>query len=257
MAEINPAERQQDWYASWFDSPYYQLLYRHRDEAEAATFIGALCQYLQPEPGSTALDLACGRGRHAMVMAREGLQVTGLDLSESSIREAQALAKQHPALRLGFARHDMREIYQESSFDLVFNLFTSFGYFEDKYDDLRVLQAVLAALKPGGRFVFDFLHAPYVQETFVPAEEKVMDGVHFAISRHITESWIVKQISVTDGEHHYRFFEQVRHYQPESLIDLLKHAGFEIKRQFGNYQLEPQRSDSPRCIFICQKPWNN
>lgn len=257
MAEVNPADRQQAWYASWFDSPYYPLLYRHRDEAEAATFISALCQYLQPEPGSTALDLACGRGRHALVMAREGLRVTGLDLSESSIREAQVLAQAHPALALGFAKHDMREIYQEGAFDLVFNLFTSFGYFEDEQDDLRVLKAIWAGLKPGGRFVFDFLHAPYVQESFVPKEEKVMEGVHFAISRHITESWIVKQISVTDGGHHYRFFEQVRHHQPEGLMVLLEQAGFNIQRLFGNYQLEPHNSDSPRCIFICQKPWNS
>ncbi len=257
MAEINPADRHQAWYASWFDSPYYPLLYRHRDEAEAANFIAALCQYLQPEPGSTALDLACGRGRHALVMARQGLRVTGLDLSESSIREAQSLAEAHPALSLGFARHDMREIYETGAFDLVFNLFTSFGYFEDNNDDLRVLQAIWAALKPGGRFVFDFLHAPYVQETFVPNEDKELEGVHFAISRHITESWIVKQIMVNDGAHHYRFFEQVRHYQPEDLMALLKQAGFEIQRQFGNYQLEPHAQESPRCIFICQKPWNN
>lgn len=257
MAEITPSDRQNAWYASWFDSPYYPLLYRHRDEAEAATFIAALCQYLQPEPGSTALDLACGRGRHALVMAREGLRVTGLDLSESSIHEAQALAKAHPALALGFARHDMREIYQENAFDLIFNLFTSFGYFESEQDDLRVMQAIWSGLKPGGRFVFDFLHAPYVQETFVPQEEKVMDGVRFAISRHITENWIVKQISITDGEHQYRFFEQVRHYQPQALVALLEGSGFEIQRHFGNYQLEPHAQDSPRCIFICQKPWNS
>lgn len=257
MAEINARNRQQAWYASWFDSPYYPLLYRHRDEAEAAHFIAALCQYLQPEPGSTALDLACGRGRHALVMAREGLRVTGLDLSESSISEAQLLANAHPALALGFARHDMRDVYQENAFDLIFNLFTSFGYFEDENDDQKVLKAIWAGLKPGGRFVFDFLHAPYVQETFVPSEEKELDGVHFSIARHITESWIVKQISIVDGNHQYRFFEQVRHYQPDELSQMLKKAGFDILRQFGNYQLELPTDDSPRCIFICQKPWNS
>ena len=253
MAEINVNDRQKDWYASWFDSPYYPLLYRHRDYTEAEDFISRICQYLQLATRSTALDLACGRGRHALVMARQGLSVTGLDLSETSLRDANQLAALHPTLPLGFARHDMREEYSHNSFDVVFNLFTSFGYFDDVADDHRVLSAVAAALKPGGIFVFDYLHATYVQETHVPNEEQEIEGVHFAISRHIANDWIVKQILVKDGEMEYRFFEKVRNYNPDQLENLLKAAGFTILRTFGNYQLEPVREDSPRCLFICQK----
>jgi len=253
MAEMSENTRQQDWYASWFDSPYYPLLYRHRDYTEAEDFIHRICQYLQLEPGSKALDLACGRGRHALVMAHQGLAVTGLDLSESSLMDAQKLADLHPELSLVFARHDMREIYSELHFDVVFNLFTSFGYFEDDADDSRVLHAIYSALKPGGLFVFDYLHAPYVQETHVPSEEQVIDQVHFSISRHLTNDWIIKQIQVKDGEKEYRFFEKVRNYRPEQLEKLLLEAGFTILRNFGNYQLEPPSSDSPRCLFICQK----
>lgn len=253
MAEINAHPRQQAWYASWFDSPYYPLLYRHRDYTEAEDFISRICQYLQLEAGSEALDLACGRGRHALVMAQQGLAVTGLDLSESSLKDAQKLAGLHPSLKLVFARHDMREIYAQQHFDVVFNLFTSFGYFEDDADDHRVLSAIFAALKPGGLFVFDYLHAPYVQETHVPSEEQEIDGVHFSISRHLTSEWIVKQIQVKDGQMEYRFFEKVRNYSPEQLENLLQKAGFNILRSFGNYQLEPCNSDSPRCLFICQK----
>lgn len=253
MAEVNAYDRQQAWYASWFDSPYYPLLYRHRDFTEAEDFIGRICQYLQLEPGSTALDLACGRGRHALVMARQGLSVTGLDLSESSLQDARKLAEAHPALSIGFARHDMREVYAENSFDVVFNLFTSFGYFEDANDDHRVLIAIASALKPGGLFVFDYLHAPFVQETHVPSEELVIDEVHFSISRHITDDWIVKQIQLKDGEMEYRFFEKVRHYSPAQLEQLLQTAGFTILRKFGNYQLDAPGEDSPRCLFICQK----
>lgn len=253
MAEINVNDRQQAWYASWFDSPYYPLLYRHRDYTEAEDFIGRICQYLQLEPGSKALDLACGRGRHALVMARQGLSVTGLDLSESSLQDARKLAATHPALSIGFARHDMRDLYAQSNYDVVFNLFTSFGYFDDVADDDRVLSAIFAALKPGGIFVFDYLHAPFVQETHVPREELEVDGVQFSISRHLTEDWIVKQIQVQDGEHAYRFFEKVRHYSPTQLEALLAKAGFVVLRRFGNYQLEAPGPDSPRCLFICQK----
>lgn len=253
MEEINAQDRQQAWYASWFDSPYYPLLYRHRDHSEAADFIERICQYLQLEPGSKALDLACGRGRHALVMARQGLAVTGLDLSESSLEDARKLAKAHPALSVGFARHDMREIYAQETFHVIFNLFTSFGYFDDAHDDQRVLNAIATALRPGGIFVFDYLHAPFVQETHVPREELRIEDVEFSISRHITDDWIVKQILVKDGAHAYRFFEKVRHYSPQQLEDLLLQSGFTILRKFGNYQLEAPDENSPRCLFICQK----
>lgn len=253
MEEVNQANRHQAWYASWFDSPYYPLLYKHRDYAEAADFIDRICQYLQLEPGSKALDLACGRGRHALVMARQGLSVTGLDLSESSLIDARKLAASHPALALRFARHDMREVYAQSAFDVVFNLFTSFGYFDEPADDKKVLDAIFTALRPGGLFVFDYLHAAYVEETHVPSEELEVDGVRFSVSRHITAAWIVKQIQVQDGDDAYRFFEKVRNYSPQQLEGLLQATGFSVLRKFGNYQLEPPSPESPRCLFICQK----
>ena len=81
-----------DWFHDWFNSPYYHLLYRHRDEQEAAAFIERLIGHLQPPPGSRMLDVACGKGRHAVQLARHGFEVTGIDLSEESIAFAQQSA---------------------------------------------------------------------------------------------------------------------------------------------------------------------
>lgn len=241
--------RAQAWYASWFDTPYYHLLYRHRDDTEAATFIKRLQEYLDLPAYSKALDLACGRGRHARVMASLGLDVTGLDLSKANITEARKFEHK----RLHFFEHDMREVWKPAYFEVIFNLFTSFGYFEDQAEDARVINAIAAMLRPSGYFVFDFLHAPYVQETYLPRDEKLEDDIHFFISRHITEEWIVKQISFKDGHEEYRFFEKVRHYLPEQLQALLQKNGFKILRIFGDYELKPLENDSPRCIFIAQK----
>src|SRR5690348_9531436 len=77
------------WFASWFDSAHYHRLYAHRDEAEAAAFIDALIDRLQPATAANALDLGCGAGRHAKQLASRGLQVTGLDLAASSIQTAR------------------------------------------------------------------------------------------------------------------------------------------------------------------------
>ena len=77
-----------EWYKEWFSSPYYEILYHKRNEEEAAAFIQRLLQYLNPEPGSRMLDVACGKGRHSSELADMGFDVTGIDLSEPSISEA-------------------------------------------------------------------------------------------------------------------------------------------------------------------------
>ena len=244
-----PRAQAQTWYSSWFDTPYYHILYRHRDEDEAQTFISKTCAYLALKPGSMALDLACGKGRHARVMAQQGLQVIGLDLSPSSIKEASKSAGPN----LSFHVHDMREVWRANHFDVVFNIFTSFGYFEDAAEDVKVIKAIHDSLKPGGLFVFDYLNAHFVEETFIPKEEKIEEDIRFFISRHITAEWVVKQISFTDKGMDYTFYEKVRNYNPEDLTYLLTNNGFEILRSFGDYDLGEPTEESPRCIFIARR----
>ena len=132
------ADTTNEWFAGWFDSPYYHLLYRHRDHEEAAAFIDALMQALQPKPDDHILDLACGAGRHSNYLANKGYTVTGLDLSKESIARAKANA----ADNVSFGVADMRQLDAKAEYDLVLNLFTSFGYFEDFDDNLRVLKGV-------------------------------------------------------------------------------------------------------------------
>ena len=68
------------WYASWFNTPYYHILYKDRDYNEAENFMFNLTEYLNvPEQGKI-LDLACGKGRHAIYLNKIGYNVTGVDL---------------------------------------------------------------------------------------------------------------------------------------------------------------------------------
>ena len=135
---------QTEWFASWFDSDHYHTLYAHRDHSEACRFVDELLGRLRPAAAARALDLGCGAGRHARQLATHGLTVvTGLDLSEASIRSAKAV--EHDRLR--FARHDMRERFGDTAYDYVFNLFTSFGYFDDPAEHLLVIRNMAAALK--------------------------------------------------------------------------------------------------------------
>src|SRR5690606_24981632 len=115
-------EISREWFGEWFNSPYYHILYKHRDMNEARRLIDKLDERFQFRPGQKFLDLACGKGRHAIYMNRKGLDVIGVDLSPQNIAEA----KVHENDRLHFFVHDMREIFSHATFDYVVNLFTSF-----------------------------------------------------------------------------------------------------------------------------------
>jgi len=90
------------WFKEWFNSPYYHQLYFSRDEQEAAAFIHLLLERLQPPPGCLMLDVACGRGRHSKMLATEGYDVTGIDLSPASIEFAKQFESDHLHFRRWF-----------------------------------------------------------------------------------------------------------------------------------------------------------
>ncbi|HET6992715.1 MAG TPA: methyltransferase domain-containing protein, partial [Bacteroidia bacterium] len=85
LHQVNMTSENNCWFESWFDSPYYHLLYGNRDEKEAENFIEVLARFLKAPKGSRALDLACGKGRHSVALYKNGFEVTGIDLSERNI----------------------------------------------------------------------------------------------------------------------------------------------------------------------------
>ena len=128
-----------NWFESWFDTSYYHTLYKNRDNKEAERFIGNLVDYIQLPPHSRVLDLACGKGRHSITLFTHGYEVLGVDLSPQSIDHAEYFSNE----QLQFRVHDMREVIPGERFDGVFNLFTSFGYFDSSEDNKKVLHALL------------------------------------------------------------------------------------------------------------------
>ena len=247
---------QQAWFQRWFNSPYYHLLYDHRNEEEAKGFMDALLQWLPlPEIDAKVLDLACGKGRHAAHLARSGLNVWGLDIAEESIAAAK---KQYPLPGLQFAVHDMRKPlpFPPHQFDAVFNLFTSFGYFQTEEEHLATLKNIKQVLKPTGYFVLDFLHAEKVLRELTPEETIEKQGIIFFIRRWVDSSgYINKNIRFTPpGEQkELEFTERVRAYRKADFEVLFGKAGLQIEQIFGNYQLAPyQVETSDRMILICR-----
>ncbi|MFM7311338.1 MAG: class I SAM-dependent methyltransferase, partial [Flavobacteriales bacterium] len=134
--------RNSEWFAGWFDSPYYHLLYGHRDEQEAFAFIQLLVHDHLADR-HYVVDLGCGKGRHSRALAEHGKRVHGIDLSPESIEFA---SKQNTAMAT-FSVQDMRQFKLDKPADAILNLFTSFGYFESVDEHLSVLSSVAANLK--------------------------------------------------------------------------------------------------------------
>lgn len=234
------------WITSWFNTPYYHILYKDRDHREAAFFMDALTQRLNLKENMSILDLACGRGRHSKYLSRQGFDVTGLDLSPESI----AYAKQYENSSLHFEVHDMCEPYKEK-FDAVFNLFTSFGYFEKEEDNLRTIKAIKADLKPTGYGVIDFLNSKKVIDNLIPTETKKVGGITFDLKRYLDGDYIVKDISFTDEGENYFYQERVKALTLCDFKHYFNAAGVTLIDTFGDYRLHDFNEDiSDRLILI-------
>jgi SAM-dependent methyltransferase len=240
-----------EWFKRWFDTRYYHILYAHRSWEEAALFINNLVGFLQPPAGSRVLDLACGKGRHSAELSKFNLDVTGVDLSPCSIAEAKKLEHQN----LKFEVQDMRLLHFERPFNCIFNLFTSFGYFECDRENAKVLAQVYLNLEPNGYFVLDYFNAELIDPSAVHEQTIERDGIRFLIKKWVEKGIVFKEIRVIDGQKEEVFYEKVQLLTFDAIATLLREAGFSIFARFGNYQLEEWRpNDSTRCIIIAQKP---
>lgn len=246
-------EKSGEWFATWFDSPYYHVLYDHRNDDEAKAFIERLMGLLPLQPNAEVLDLCCGAGRHSRVIHALGYRTTGCDLSENSIQTA----KQYEQEDLKFFVHDMRDNLPQS-FDAILNLFTSFGYFDDISENLKVLQSVYAALPKDGIFVIDFMNAEKVIAHLKQRQEivKTCDkgDVKFHIQRQVNNGRIVKSIAFEAEGQSYFYQEKVQALKQADFIQLFEQSGFEVLSWFGDYACNPfDLIESDRLIAICKK----
>lgn len=239
-------ENTQQWYASWFDSPFYHILYKDRDHNEAEAFMFNLTNYLNiPEQGEI-LDLACGKGRHSVYLNSIGYNVTGVDLSENSID----YAKQFENETLHFEVHDMCKPYNKQ-FDGVFNLFTSFGYFDKEIDNLNTIKAIQADLNASGFGVIDFMNTEFVIDNLIAEDVKTVDGIDFLQKRRVENGYIIKDISFTYEGEYYEFQERVRAFTLADFEALFEQAGVYLLDIFGDYKLNKfYKKSSERLILI-------
>ncbi|MBP2284618.1 SAM-dependent methyltransferase [Flavobacterium sp. CG_23.5] len=242
----NQQKSTENWFTSWFDSPYYHILYKERNYREAQIFMDNLTHYLNLPEKAKVLDLACGKGRHSIYLNQLGFDVLGADLSENSIAEASKNTNE----TLHFKVHDMREPFEEK-YDAIFNLFTSFGYFENDEDNLTTLKAIKDSLSEYGFAVIDFMNVNQVLNTLVPEEIKTVDEIDFHIKRYLKDGHIYKEIAFEDKGQKFHFTEKVKALTLPDFEQLMEEAGIYLLDIFGDYKLKKfHKTESERLIMI-------
>jgi SAM-dependent methyltransferase len=178
----------------------------------------------------------------------------------------------------------MREVPYESHFDLVANFFTSFGYFEDDSDNQKVLMSIAKALKPGGKFLIDYMNPDYVVRNLVERDEKNLGPPSALIPtevgdpnirlpkaaapsakkaeglRVIQERWIDtsaqrinKKITLIRNGKESTYRESVRMYSHREMRNMLSKAGLKLTETYGDFDGSEYTQDSPRMILMGEK----
>lgn len=242
------------WYDGFFEAEWLDYLALGQPE-QTHQQVKFIVDKLALEPGAAILDLACGRGRVAVELARQGFDVTGLDLSPRSLELAREAA--HDAgVHIELIRRDMRQLQAEEAFDAVINVFTSFGYFEREDDDRLVLDTIARALMPGGRFLIDTINPMALARRFQERDWRQFDDgtvmleqrSYDHLSGRIGATWTFVR---TDGSRS-ELRHSLRAYTAAELVTLLERAGLDLKDAWGGFQGDVL-GEGPRTILLTGK----
>lgn len=242
-----------EWFKDWFNTDEYLKVYQHRNEADAERHIDLILRNVSLSKNSKILDMACGAGRHAVILARKGFDVTGVDLSEKLISIAKKISIKEN-LNINFILSDIRSFNSDVKFDLVLNLFTSFGYFVSDEENFSVLKKAYDLLNEKGFFILDFFNSEFLVKNLVEYSRDKINSSEIIQERKILSNRVVKKITILNSDKSNHYEESVRSYNHSELSDLLTKIGFDIYKTFGDFDgSEFNNSTSPRVIFVCQK----
>ncbi|MFP4060252.1 MAG: methyltransferase domain-containing protein [Bacteroidales bacterium] len=224
---------QPDWWKRIFNSMYLKtdadvVEDRSITEKEVTLFADVLAL----DKDDMILDVACGQGRHSLELARRGYKnVHGIDRSHFLIRKAKTI-NQTEGLTVSFKEGDARKLpYSTDTFHKIMILGNSFGYFESKEDDTKILKEVFRIMRPGGTFLIDVADGNYLSENFNPRSWEWLDEKHFVCRERSLASDNERLISREVITHTQKGiivdqFYAERLYSRNSLSEILKTAGF-------------------------------
>jgi len=242
-----------DWFKDWFSSDYYLSVYSHRNDDDADEFLNNILKYIPLAKGSKVLDAACGSGRHSIVMAQKGFNVTAFDLSIPLLNVAVADTRVLN-LDVKYFNSDLRFVPLKEKFKIILNLFTSFGYFEDDEENFAFINSSYSMLEKNGYFVFDYFNSGYLRNNLVIESEKCINGLKILEKRKISENRILKNITIEKEGIKSNFEESVHLYSSGEILNKFSAIGFKVVNIFGGYDCTQfSLNNSDRLIIIFQK----
>ncbi len=223
-----------EWFKDWFDSNEYLDVYSHRDKTDVANLFVLITQNFDFKSGSKVLDAACGNGRFSNYFAKTGFNVTSFDLSMQLLKIAQRKSTEDN-LNVKYFRSDIRNVPLKGSFDLVLNMFTSFGYFTSDNENFSFIRTAYELLNEKGYFIFDYLNKDYVINNLIPKSHKTIGGKKIIEERRINNNRVEKKIIIESSSERKIFQESVLIYSKDEIIDGFNLCGFKVDKMFGDY----------------------
>ncbi len=233
---------------------FYDCLFDEDSFRRAADDVPRIRQLTGVEAGSV-LDLGCGPGRHSIPLARAGFSVTGVDLSDYLLERAREREGREDAA-IEWVRADMREFRREAAFDLAVSMMTSFGYFEDPADDMRVLENVCHSLVPGGVFVLDLVGKEWLCRNVQPVHLTEFEDGRLLVERPTLAenlTWIENEWILVDGDRVARHEWSYRMYSGQELADRLFAAGFDEVSLYGGLDGSDYDIEAERLVAVAMK----
>jgi ubiquinone/menaquinone biosynthesis C-methylase UbiE len=242
-----------EWYKNWFNSEEYLKVYRHRDQKEANELVQLVIDNIDVSKVKNVLDMAAGSGRHAIIFAEKGFNVTAVDLSENLISVGKKNAESEN-VKIEFVHSDIRHFDPNIKYHLILNLFTSIGYFEKDEENYFILNKAYNLLENNGYFVLDYFNKRFVENNLVPSTVDEFDGSVITQNRFIEGERIIKEITIDNKGKINKYFESVRMFSKDELINMLQKLGFRIIKTFGDFMGNSfELESSPRIIIIASK----
>ena len=201
------------------------------------------------------LDLACGPGRHTIELAQRGHAVTAVDLSAYLLDIARQRADA-AGVQVEFLHTDSRAFVRPDAFRLALHLFSSFGYFDDRKDDLRVLCNVHRSLQPGGILVIDLLGKEILaRRSHTVDVHEHDDGLLLFEYWEMLNDWnrVCTEWVLVDGTNARRHVFMLNIYSVNELTVALRQAGFSDIRAYSNLAGDPYDADAERLVVVVSK----
>jgi SAM-dependent methyltransferase len=247
--------RKKEWFdddSYWRD--LYPFMFTEQRFAGTPEQIDKALELTKPK-GKGALDLCCGPGRCSVALAQRGFAVTGVDRTKYLLDKARARARA-AKVKIKWVQQDMRDFVRPDSFDLVLSMFTSFGYFDNKKDDITVLENMFASLRSGGACLIDVKGKECLARILQPTTSDIMPNGAKLVQRHeIFDDWTrVRNEWILIHRGRSKSFKfHVTIYSGQELRDRLESVGFRDVTLYGSLDGEEYGPDSNRLIAVARK----